>query len=65
MEPVLTVGILLGGLGLAAAMAWLERRPKTELNPRLVPTTALMFLGLLVVILAAAHLLTITGITTR
>jgi hypothetical protein len=52
-------------LALAAVMAWLERRPKTDLNPRMIPTTPLMFLGLLMVVLAAAHLLTIAGINPK
>jgi hypothetical protein len=42
-------------------MAWLERRRSKDLRPRLIPTTPFMFLGLLIVVLAAAHLLTLSG----
>jgi multisubunit Na+/H+ antiporter MnhE subunit len=62
MDALITIAALVSGLVFAAAMAWLERRPRTGLEPRLLPTTPLMFLGLLVVVLAAAHLLAITGV---
>jgi hypothetical protein len=65
MDTLLTIAAIVAGLALAAVMAWLERRPKTDLNPRMIPTTPLMFLGLLMVVLAAAHLLTIAGINPK
>ena len=57
VESFLTLAALLAGLALAAAMIWLERKPRARLEPRLIPTTPIMFLGLLIVIVAAAHLL--------
>jgi hypothetical protein len=57
VESLLTLAALLSGVALAAAMIWLERRPREGLKPRLVPTTPILFLGLLIVILAAVHLL--------
>jgi NADH:ubiquinone oxidoreductase subunit H len=60
VESLLTLAALLAGLALAAAMIWLERKPRARLEPRIVPTTPIMFLGLLIVILAAAHLLALT-----
>ena len=58
----LTVGALVAGLALMGAMSVLERRPRQNLDPRLVPTTPLMFAGALVAILAAVHLLTVLGV---
>jgi len=58
----LTVGALVAGLALMGAMSVLERRPRANLDPRLVPTTPLMFAGALVAILAAVHLLTVLGV---
>jgi len=62
MEMTLTVGALVAGLALMGAMSVLERRPRQNLDPRLVPTTPLMFAGALVAILAAVHLLTVLGV---
>lgn len=60
----ITVGALFAGLGLAGGMAWLERRPRRSLDPRLVPTTLLMFVGVIIAVLALVHLLNIEGIQT-
>jgi ABC-type Fe3+-siderophore transport system permease subunit len=60
VESLLTLTALFAGLALAAAMIWLERKPRARPEPRLIPTTPIMFLGLLIVILAAAHLLALT-----
>jgi len=60
----ITLGALLAGLALAGSMVWLERRPRLSLQPRLVPTTPLMFAGVIAVILALVHLLNIEGIHT-
>jgi ABC-type Mn2+/Zn2+ transport system permease subunit len=59
-----TLGAFLAGLGLAGAMAWLERRPRLSLDPRIVPTTPLMFAGVIAAVLALVHLLNIEGIHT-
>ncbi|HEY7765800.1 MAG TPA: hypothetical protein VIB38_12485 [Aestuariivirgaceae bacterium] len=60
LESLLTLLALLAGFALAAAMIWLERKPRATLDPRMIPTTPIMFLGLLIVILAALHLLALT-----
>jgi uncharacterized iron-regulated membrane protein len=63
-EIQITVGALVAGLVLSGAMAWLERRPRDALSPRLVPTTPLLFAGILVALLAAVHLVNLAGIHT-
>ena len=66
----ITVGILLtyGGLalgvGLVAIMAWLEKRPRKSLDPKLVPTTPLMFLGAFICLVAVVHIVNTFGIHT-
>lgn len=62
-EILVTIALIAAGVGLAGAMAWIERKPR-DLSPCLVPTTPVMFVGLLVAIIAAAHLLNLYGIQT-
>ena len=64
IEYWFTAAGLVLGFGLAAIMAILERRPRKDLNPRLIPTTPVMFLGVLIGLLALVHLLNLTGIHT-
>jgi hypothetical protein len=64
LELWITCGALAGGLGLAAAMAWLEHRPRKGLNPRLLPTTPFLLAGGLVAILALVHLVNLWGLHT-
>jgi hypothetical protein len=58
----ITVGMLLAygglalGLALVAVMAWLERRPRKSLDPRLVPTTPLMYLGAFICLIPVIHI---------
>ena len=59
VTSILLVAALAGG----AAMIWLERRPRSLGQPRLVPTTPLLFLCALIVVLTLAHLVSIvTGV---
>lgn len=62
MEWAVTITALIGGASMAGMMAWLEKRPRVDLNPRLVPTTPIMFLGILIAIMALVHMLTLAGI---
>jgi hypothetical protein len=64
LETWITCGFLAAGLMVVATMAWLERRPRASLSPRLVPTTPFMFAGGLVALLALVHLLNLAGIHT-
>jgi hypothetical protein len=63
-ELAITVSALLAGFGLVAGMILLERRPRTSLNPRLIPTTPVILLGALVAILAIVHLVNLYGVHT-
>jgi hypothetical protein len=61
---LLTYGALALGLALVGVMAWLERRPRKSLNPRMVPTTPLMFLGAFICLIAVVHIVNTFGIHT-
>jgi uncharacterized iron-regulated membrane protein len=49
------------GLAISGAMIWLERRPRTNLDVRLVPTTPILLVGILMSLAAAIHLLGLMG----
>ena len=52
------------GLGLVILMYRLEKRPRQNLKPRLIPTTLFLLIGLLIMLGAGVHLLTVVfGIT--
>ncbi len=62
MEMAITVLAALGGFAGAGWALWAEKRPIDPTKPRLIPTTPVLFLCLVVVIFAAAHMITlITG----
>jgi hypothetical protein len=63
-EMILTLVAFGFGLGLAATASVLERRPRTSLRPQLIPTTLVMFAGVLVSLLALIHLANLMGIKT-
>jgi hypothetical protein len=63
-ESAITLAFLAAGLALTGLMAWLERRPRQDLETRLLPTTPFMFLGIVTSILALVHLLNLWGIRT-
>jgi hypothetical protein len=60
----ITLAALACGAGLIAIMAWLERRPRQSLNPRLLPTTPFLLAGGLVAVLALVHLINLLGLHT-
>lgn len=67
LDPIefwITIVTLVLGVALVGAMAYLERRPRKDIMPRMVPTTPLMFIGALTAILAVVHLLNGFGIHT-
>ena len=64
VEISLTYGGLALGLALVAIMVWLERRPRKSLDPRMVPTTPLMFLGAFICLVAVVHIVNTLGIHT-
>ena len=64
VEISLTYGGLALGLALVGIMVWLERRPRKSLDPRMVPTTPLMFLGAFICLIAVIHIVNSYGIQT-
>jgi hypothetical protein len=63
-ELSITYGALAAGLALVGFIAWLERRPRKGLSPRLIPTTPFLFAGMLVAVLALVHVLNLAGFHT-
>ena len=62
----LTLAILALGLVLAGVARWQETRPREIGEVRLFPTTAVLAVGVLLAVLAAAHLVSLlTGVTLR
>ena len=64
IEMSLTYGGLVVGAALVVVMAWLEKRPRKTLSPRLLPTTPLMFLGAFICLIAVIHIVNSYGIQT-
>jgi len=62
IETMITAAALVCGMGMLAYGAIAERRPRHNLNPRLIPTTPVMFAGVIIILLALLHLATIFGI---
>jgi energy-converting hydrogenase Eha subunit A len=62
VETIITTAALVAGFGLLAYGVIAERRPRTSLNPRLIPTTPVMFAGVIIILLALLHFATIFGI---
>ena len=54
------------GLGLMAvgAVAFVERRPRKDLMPGILPTTPFLFAGMIVALLALVHLVNLWGVHT-
>jgi hypothetical protein len=60
-ELSITFGCLALGLAIIAGMTWMERRPPNSFEPRLVPTTPIMFAGAFVSLIAMVHLVNLFG----
>jgi amino acid transporter len=63
-EFITTFLLFLGCFAVAGTMAWLERRPKESLAPRLLPATPIMLVAGFVGLLALVHLLNLSGVQT-
>ena len=61
MELWLTLALLAAGVTLSAFCRWYEGRPRELGELRLLPTTALLAIGILAVLMAAAHLVTLVS----
>lgn len=57
-----TLAIMAAMVASVAGLVWLEKRPREFGQVRMVPTTPLIFAAILVLILMAAHLLTLVGV---
>ena len=64
LELWITIGVLLACLAAAVILSWMERRPRTSLSPRWVPTTPLLLAAGFIGLLALVHLVNIFGIHT-
>jgi hypothetical protein len=65
MELSITVGALIAGVALVAAMRMREGRARRNLDVPLLPTTPVMFIGILMILLAAIHLFGLFGYVGR
>lgn len=63
-QLIVTLAVLALGLILIVTMVVLERRPRTSLTPRMIPTTPVMLLGALIAILSIVHLVNLYGLHT-
>ncbi len=63
-ELWLTLGVLGLSVAVVAAMVWIERKPRTSLEPRLLPTTPILLVFGFIGLLALVHLLNLYGIHT-
>ena len=61
---ILTALILVAALSAIVWMIILEKRPRTDLNPRLVPTTTILFIRGFIALLALIHLVNLAGLHT-
>ncbi|HEX3218393.1 MAG TPA: hypothetical protein VHR67_16180 [Aestuariivirgaceae bacterium] len=61
MEMSITIGALVTGAVLVAFMRLREGRSRASLDVPLLPTTPVMFLGILMILLASVHLLSLFG----
>lgn len=59
LDLEITVTVAVAALGVAGLMIVLERRGATPGRPLPIPTTPVLFLAVLVLILALAHLMTL------
>ena len=61
---LLTLLVLVMAIIVIARMIALERRPRHDLNPRLVPTTPILIASGFVALLALVHLANLAGVHT-
>ena len=61
MELSITIGALITGAALVAAMRLREGRARRSLDVPVLPTTPVMFIGIVMIMLAAIHLLGLLG----
>ncbi len=60
----LTIAVLLASVAVVGYLSWLERRPRTSLAPRMIPTTPVLMLFGFIALLALVHLVNLYGVHT-
>jgi len=60
----LTIAVLLVSIGVVGYLSWLERRPRTSLTPRMIPTTPVLMVFGSIALLALVHLVNLYGMHT-
>jgi amino acid transporter len=63
-EFLITSALFLASLGGMGLMAWLDKRPKQNLTPSLIPKTPLLLIFGFVALVAAVHLVNLAGVHT-
>ena len=63
-EFLVTLAVFLACAAIVGYVAWLERRPRTSLTPRLIPTTPVILIFGFIGLLALVHLANLYGIHT-
>ena len=61
MDLAITLSVIAAALAGVIWLVILEKRPVEPGNPRLIPTTPVIFLLLVVILLGLAHLLTVVS----
>jgi energy-converting hydrogenase Eha subunit A len=61
MELSITVGALITGVVLVGVTRLRERKSRSSFDVPLLPTTPVMFIGILMIMLATVHLLGLFG----
>lgn len=64
LEFAITVAVFAACAAIIGILAWLERRPRNSLSPRLIPTTPLILIFGFIGLLALVHLANMYGIHT-
>jgi hypothetical protein len=64
LQFYLTTFVLVAALLTVVRMVIIEKRPRTDLNPRLIPTTPILIASSFVALLALIHLVNLVGIHT-
>lgn len=64
LQFLLTLFVLVAALAMIARMVMLEKRPRTDLNPRLVSTTSVLIVSGFIALLALVHLVNLAGVHT-
>lgn len=64
LELWITLGFLLISSAVVGYLSWQERQPRTNLTPRLIPSTPVFLVFGFIGLLALVHLVNILGIRT-